>query len=164
VAAVTAARAVTTARLSDRRRIKASTPAKASERRLTEQTRLSSPVFARRIGPTLGVRHGRTFAPYRRFHDDAKRFSIMRTQELNRMSGPEADFGSSKLRRLLDFPAIVAMKWTPVIRSFAGRLQSPRQAPDSRHRRRNAQAPFLAYGVVKFERCFDRSLTTPHGI
>jgi len=72
--------------------------------------------------------------------------------------------GSSKLRRLLYFPAIVAMKHNPAIASFAGRLQSRGKQKMVIVAAAMRKLLVLAYGVVKSGRPFDASLTTQHGI
>lgn len=72
--------------------------------------------------------------------------------------------GSAKLRRLLYFPAIVAMKWNPLIRSFAGRLQARGKRPMVIIAAAMRKLLVLAYGVVKSGRAFDLTLTNQHGI
>jgi transposase len=68
--------------------------------------------------------------------------------------------GSAKLRRLLYFPAMVAMKWNPVIRSFAGRLRARGKRPMVIVAAAMRKLLVLAYGVVKSGRRFDPGLTT----
>lgn len=72
--------------------------------------------------------------------------------------------GNARLRRLLYFPAIVAMKWNPVIRSFAGRLKARGKRPMVVIAAVMRKLLVLAYGVVKPGRGFDLTLTQPHGI
>jgi transposase len=72
--------------------------------------------------------------------------------------------GSSKLRRLLYFPALVAIRWNPVIRSFAGRLRARGKRPMVIVAAAMRKLLVLAYGVVKSGRPFDLGLTTQHGI
>jgi transposase len=72
--------------------------------------------------------------------------------------------GSAKLRRLLYFPAIVAMKWNPAIRSFTGRLAARGKRPMVVIAAAMRKLLVLAYGVVKSGRPFDPGLTMQHGI
>lgn len=72
--------------------------------------------------------------------------------------------GSARLRRLLYFPALVAMKWNPAIRSFAGRLKARGKRPMVIVAAAMRKLLVLAYGVVKSGRPFDPALTTQHGI
>lgn len=72
--------------------------------------------------------------------------------------------GNAKLRRLLYFPAIVAMQWNPIIRSFAGRLRARGKKPMVIIAAAMRKLLVLAYGVVKSGRGFDLGLTAPHGI
>ena len=72
--------------------------------------------------------------------------------------------GSAKLRRLLYFPALVAIRWNPVIRSFAGRLRARGKRPMVVVAAAMRKLLVLAYGVVKSGRPFNPALTTQHGI
>ncbi len=72
--------------------------------------------------------------------------------------------GNTKLRRLLYFPALVAMKWNPVIRAFAGRLEARGKRPMVVIAAVMRKLLVLAYGVVKSGRSFDLPLTPSHGI
>jgi transposase len=72
--------------------------------------------------------------------------------------------GSARLRRLLYFPAIVAIKVNPAIRSFAGRLTARGKRPMVVIAAAMRKLLVLAYGVVKSGRSYDPALTTSHGI
>lgn len=72
--------------------------------------------------------------------------------------------GSSKLRRFLYFPAIVAMKHNWVIAAFAGRLESRGKQKMVIIAAAMRKLLVLAYGLVKSGRPFDAGLTTQHGI
>lgn len=72
--------------------------------------------------------------------------------------------GNARLRRLLYFPALVAMKWNPTIRSFAGRLEARGKRPMVVIAAAMRKLLVLAYGVVKSGRAFDIALTERHGI
>jgi transposase len=72
--------------------------------------------------------------------------------------------GNARLRRLLYFPALVAMKWNPTIRSFAGGLEARGKRPMVVIAAAMRKLLVLAYGVVKSGRAFDLTLTERHGI
>jgi transposase len=71
---------------------------------------------------------------------------------------------SSKLRRLLYFPAISALKWNHLIRSFAGRLKARGKRPMVIIAACMRKLLVIAYGIVKSGRSFDLALTPQHGI
>jgi transposase len=72
--------------------------------------------------------------------------------------------GNAKLRRLLYFPAIVAIKCNAAIRAFAGRLKARGKRPMVVIAAAMRKLLVLAYGVVKSGRPFDPTLTAAHGI
>ena len=72
--------------------------------------------------------------------------------------------GNAKLRRLLYFPAVVAIKCNATIRAFAGRLRARGKRPMVIIAAAMRKLLVLAYGVVKSGRPFDPGLTPAHGI
>jgi transposase len=68
--------------------------------------------------------------------------------------------GSARLRRALYFPALVAIRWNPVIRSFAGRLKARGKRPMVIVAAAMRKLLVLTYGVVKSGQAFSPAFGT----